>query len=488
MDKKILAADFGASSGRVMGGSYNGNLISIEEIHRFSNEPVILNRTMYWDFLRLFYEMKQGLIKSKKNGSFESIGVDTWGVDFGLINKNGRLLENPVHYRDGRTLGMMKKSFNKIPEMEFYKETGNQFMEINTAFQLMAIMEQTPEIMEQADAMLLMPDLFSYYLSGEKHSEHSIASTTQLFHMQNQKWASNVIDKLGIPQKIFQSFSKPGSKAGICRNSLREELGISDISIITVAGHDTQSALAAVPTRAENFIFLSCGTWSLLGTELSKPIINEKALKYNLTNELGVEGKYSFLKNIIGLWLIQESRRQWIKEGREFSFGQLESMAKGSSELKAFINPDAPVFIPAGNIPERIRNYCKETGQQIPETDGEIVCCINQSLALTYRRAMEEIMECTGETYEAIHMVGGGINSDLLCQMTANACGISVIAGPVEATVFGNMMVQFMASGEFRNLKEAREVLIHSVETKEYKPENTQNWDEAYEKFCNILV
>lgn len=486
-NKQVLAVDFGASGGRVMLGKFDGNILEIENLHRFSNDPVTLGDQMYWDFLRLFHEVKQGLLKAKNRGEIYSIGVDTWGVDYGLTDCFGRLLGNPIHYRDSRTAGMMKKSFERMDRNSFYEITGNQFMEINTAFQLMAAGEQMPGILEQAEALHMMPDLFRYYLSGDKGCEYSIASTTQLFHMRQKTWATEVMENLKIPSRLFQPLIPAGTITGSLRTVLTQELELPSMKVVAVAGHDTQSALAAVPSVDTEFIFLSCGTWSLFGTELKEPIINEASKKYNLTNELGVEGNYSFLKNIIGLWLIQESRRQWIREGKEYSFGLLEEMAGKAKALTSFINPDAPEFVPAGNIPERIRNFCRDTGQPVPETEGELVCCINQSLALSYRKALEEVEECTGKSYSAIHMMGGGTNSHLLCQMTANACGIPVIAGPVEATVLGNAMVQFIAAGEFSDLSQARQALIRSVKPEVYEPRDIESWNQAYDKFCGCI-
>lgn len=485
--KQVLAADFGGSSGRVMMAGFDGGKINIQEIHRFSNDPVVLEDTLYWDFLRLFFEVKQGLIKAKSCGDISSIGIDTWGVDFGLLDKKGRLMTNPVHYRDGRTAGYLEKSFQRIDRKQFYEITGNQFMEINTAFQLMALNEDSPEQLKQAEHLLLMPDLFRYYLSGEKTSERSIASTTQLFDMNRQTWGWPVIEKLGIPEKLFGSLVSPGTEAGMLRPALAQELGIHPMSVTAVAGHDTQSALAAVPADGEDFIFISCGTWSLVGTELKTPIMDANAERFNLTNELGVEGTYSFLKNIIGLWLIQESRRQWIREGQEYGFGQLEEMAGQASPDTSFIDPDAPEFVPAGDIPGRIRQFCQRTGQSVPETVGDIVRCINRSLALTYKKTLEELELCTGKHYPVIHIVGGGSQSRMLCRMTADACGRTVVAGPVEATGLGNAMIQYMAGGEFANLKQAREALKNSVEPQIYEPKTTEAWEEAYGQYRRIL-
>lgn len=485
--KKVLAFDFGASSGRAMLGTYDGNSISLKEIHRFSNDPVIVNGIMYWDILRLFYEIKQGLLKAKHESEFDSIGIDTWGVDFGLLDKKGNLLENPVHYRDSRTQGMLEKSFRKLPKDEFYNITGNQFMELNTAFQLLSLVLNRPELLERTDKLLLTPDLFNYMLTGEKTAEYSIASTTQLMDAKKGAWSDKVIKALGIPETIFAPIVPSGTKIGVLSDEVCEELGINKCDVIAVAGHDTQSALVAVPAKEDNFIFISCGTWSLIGTELDAPLINEKSDFYNITNEGGYGGKASFLKNITGLWLVQESRRQWIREGREYGFGQLEEMAKEAEAFASFIDPDAAEFSPSGDMPSRIREYCSRTGQKVPETAGGIVRCINESLALKYRYALEQISDCTGLDYNYIHMVGGGIQSRQLCQFTASASGRMVIAGPVEATVLGNVALQLMASGQIKDLKEARKIIGKSPDIIKYEPGDTKAWEEAYKRYKKII-
>ncbi len=488
MEIKTLAVDFGASGGRVMLGIYDGSRIRIKEIHRFSNDPVILNGTMYWDVLRLFHEIKQGIIKAKAYGNVHSIGVDTWGVDFGLLDKEGYLLENPVHYRDRRTAGILEKAFSLLPRERFYELTGNQFMEINTVFQLLALREQRPELLERADCLLLMPDLFNYFLSGVKKSERSIASTTQMSNPHEPEWAWEVIETLGIPGHILKEIVPTGTVLGGISEEIKGELGMGDMDVIAVAGHDTQCALAAVPTEEEDFIFISCGTWSLFGTELKGPVISKQSEELNVTNETGTEGRTSFLKNIIGLWLIQESRRQWIREGKEYSFSELENMAEEAEPFRCFINPDAPEFVPAGNIPRRIREYCQRTGQEIPETAGEIVRCINESLALKYRYTMEEIEACTGGKYTKVHMIGGGIQSRLLCRFTAQAAGRQVIAGPVEATVYGNIAIQLMAGNVISGLREARSIVAASEERKIYEPENSEQWNKVYDYYVENII
>lgn len=481
--KKMLAADFGASGGRVMVGCYDGSSLHISQLHRFSNDPVWLGGTMYWDFLRLFHELKTGIGKAKEHGGADSIGVDTWGVDFGLIDADGHLLENPVHYRDDRTAGMLKEAFLRLDQERFYELTGNQFMEINTAFQLLSLAKCRPDFLWRADRMLLMPDLFNYYLSGTACSEYTMASTTQLLDARRRDWSQEVIRTLGIPEKLFLSVVMPGTKLGTLQPAICEELGAAPMNVIAVAGHDTQCAMAAVPAQKEDFIFVSCGTWSLFGTELKEPVIDENSIRYNVTNEGGFGGRISFLKNIIGLWLIQESRRQWIREGMEYSFGQLEEMAAEQAGGACFVDPDDPVFVPPGDVPGRIREYCRKTGQKAPESIAQIVRCIDESLALKYHVALEEISACTGKTYSAIHLVGGGAQSGLLCQLVADVCGIPVYAGPVEATVYGNLAIQLSAAGEVSGLSQIRDVIRASEEIAVYEPKDTERWKEIYQRY-----
>lgn len=485
--KKVLAFDIGASSGRAILGTFDGSTIQTKEIHRFLNEPVMVSGNMYWDVLRLFHELKQGLIKANLEGGIDSIGIDTWGVDFGLLDNKGYLLENPVHYRDKRTEGMFKEAFKRLSRSEFYDITGNQFMEINTAFQMLALVINRPELLERAETFLLMPDLLNYFFTGVKTSEYSIASTTQLLNARERSWSEEVLKALKLPRKLFTTIVPSGTEIGSLSGEICDELNISPCKVIAVAGHDTQSALVAVQAESEDFIFLSCGTWSLMGTELSKPYINEKSDYYNLTNEGGYGGKISFLKNITGLWLIQESRRWWIKEGKEYSFSELEAMAVNAKPYQAFIDPDAPEFAPSGNIPLRIQEYCKRTGQYQPQTIGEIIRCINESLALKYRMVLEEIIDCTGKKYQNIYMVGGGIQSKLLCQLTADACNKNVIAGPVEATVFGNLSLQLIALGEIKDLEQARNIIKESADIINYKPKPAIDNEAIFLRYKRIV-
>lgn len=485
--KQVLAFDFGASSGRAIIGRLEDGKIVMEEVHRFSNDPVHIGGTMYWDTLRQFFEIKQGIIKAKQKGGFASVGIDTWGVDFGLLDEHGVLLESAVHYRDDRTLGMQEEVFKVIPKDELYDMTGVQFENFNTIFQLYSLVQKRPWLLERAKTLLLTPDLFNYFLTGEKKAEYTMSTTTQLMDTRNKVWSDKIMDALSIPKEIFPEIVASGSVVGDLSKEICDELGIKPAKVVAVASHDTQSAVVAVPTQEDDFIFISCGTWSLFGTELKEPVIGKESYEFNVSNEGGYGGTYNFLKNIIGLWLAQESRRQWIREGKEYGFGELEQMAQKAEPFLSFIDPDSPEFNTTGDIPGRIRAFCERTGQKVPETIGDIMCCINQSLALKYRYTLEQIEATTGKHFNMINMIGGGIQSKLLCQMTASANNRKVLAGPVEATALGNIAVQLISLGEIKDVKEARQIIANSEKTYEYFPQDKEKWDAAYEKFKTII-
>lgn len=488
MTKRILAIDFGASSGRAIVGTFDGSKITMEEVHRFSNDPVKIGDTMYWDALRLFHEIKQGIVKAAQTGRIDSIGIDTWGVDFGLIDKEGNLLENPVHYRDTRTKGLIEECAKIIPNEEFYGRTGIQFMELNTVYQLASLKKYRPYMFERAYKLLFMPDLFGYFLTGKMTTEYSIATTSQMVDLETKGWATDLLDRLEIPSSLLCDIKPTGTVLGKVREDICEECGIDPVDVISVCGHDTQSAITAVPCESGDFAFLSCGTWSLFGTELDAPIVNEKSIAMNVTNEGGYGESTGFLKNIIGLWLIQESRRHWNRHGNNYSYADLEKLALEAEPFKCFIDPDAPEFVPHGNIPGRVKEYCKRTGQPVPETVGEIMRCIYESLALKYRLTLDNLEECTGKTYPAIHIIGGGTKDTLLCRLTACSTGRPVIAGPIEATVYGNLAVQLLASGDIKFIAEARKIISDSENTIEYLPENTDKWNEAYARYCEVTA
>lgn len=488
MEKRVLAFDFGASSGRAVIGSFDGNKITLTEVHRFSNEPVKVGKTIYWDILRLFHEIKQGIIKAKLAGGFESIGIDTWGVDFGLVDKFGDLIENPIHYRDERNFGMIEEAEKIISKNELYNITGIQFMEFNTVFQLLSLLKNRPHILNNADKMLMLPDLFNYMLTGEMTTEYSIATTSQLTDLETKTWSYYLIDKFNFPKRLFTPVVKSGSVVGTLLNDIATELGVPKVKVIAVCSHDTQSAVTAVPSQDKDFAFISCGTWSLFGTELETPIISEESKAFNITNEGGFEGSIAFLKNICGLWLIQESRRQWIREGKEYSYAQLEELALKEKPFACFIDPDASDFVAMGNIPKRIQSFCERTGQYVPQTIGEIVRCIYESLALKYRYTFEGIKQATKKEYDKIHIVGGGTKDKLLCKMTADACNCEVVAGPIEATVLGNIAVQLLSDGTIKDLEQARKVIAKGENLLHYFPDRAKEFDESFEQFKSIIV
>lgn len=487
MSKRVLAFDFGASSGRAIIAEFDGERITLNEVHRFLNEPVSVGGTVYWDVLRLFHEIKQGLLKAKQSGGFDSIGIDTWGVDFGLIAKDGKLIENPVHYRDARNFGMVDEAAKYMSKDEMYDRTGIQFMDFNSVFQLLSLRLNREYMLDAADKILFMPDLFNYMLTGEMHAEYSIATTSQMVNIDTKSWDDKLLSALRIPQRLLCDIVPSGTKAGMLTDEICSELGLEKVPVIAVCGHDTQSAVTAVPNENKDFVFISSGTWSLFGTELDKPIINDKSKKMNVTNEGGYGFTTAFLKNICGLWLIQESRRQWMREGQEYSYAELEKLALACEGFKCFIDPDSPEFGVMGDIPGRVREYCRRTGQYVPETVGEVVRCIYESLALKYRLTFDGIRDCTGKEYGSINVVGGGVKDGLLSQMTADACNVNVYAGPVEATVLGNVAVQLMASGDIKDIAEARRIISSSFELKSYAPEDTAEWESAYIKFKNLV-
>ena len=487
MTKRVLAFDFGASSGRAIIGQFDGGKITLEEVHRFSNDPVSVGGTVYWDVLRLFHEIKQGIIKARMAGGFDSIGIDTWGVDFGLIDSEGKLMENPIHYRDTRTVGLVDEAFKTMPKEKLYGITGIQFMELNTLFQLIALKKYRPWMLERADKMLFMPDLFAYMLTGKMCAEYSIASTSQLIDLKTNSWSDEILDAFGIKKSIFAPLVKPGTVLGMLAPEVCEECGVDPVPVISVCGHDTQSAITSVPCEDGKFAFLSSGTWSLFGTELDKPIVNETSLNINITNEGGFDDSTGFLKNIIGLWLIQESRRQWQRQGEDYSYADLEKMALAAEPFKCFIDPDAPEFVPHGNIPKRVQEFCKKTGQYVPETVGEIMRCIYESLAMKYKLTFEKLRECTEQDYPVIHVIGGGTKDGLLCQLTANSCNRTVKAGPIEATVMGNIAVQLMSDGSVDGIGQARKIVADSSELKTYEPTDTDKWEKAYADFLKIV-
>ena len=485
-ERKMLAIDLGASSGRGIVGTFNGKTISLEEIHRFSNDPVIVGGRMYWDILRIFHEIKQAIGKTVVSGrKIATMGIDTWGVDYALLDRNGQMLSNPVHYRDTRTAGAQELVSKTVSPEELYAATGIQTMNFNTIYQLAV---EDPEKIRNAARLLQIPDLLNYFLTGKMRNEYTILSTGALLNAAKRDYARDILDRLGYPERLFGEVTMPGTDLGGLLPQVMGETGKTDLHVYTVASHDTASAVIAVPSREQDFIYISSGTWSLMGTELPEPLINGQSRELNFTNEGGALGTIRFLKNIMGLWIIQESRRQWKREGNDYSFAQLEAWAKECAPLRCFVNVDDQSFATPGNMPERIREYCRRTGQYVPQTVGEVVRCIYESLALKYRTVAEMIEKLRGKPAKVIHVVGGGTKDQFLSRMTADACGIPVAAGPEEATAIGNLMMQAIALGDVADLKQAREVVSASFELKRYEPDPERSlWDDAYGRYCDVI-
>lgn len=484
MAKQYLALDLGASGGRAILGAVANGRLHTREVHRFSNTPVMAGGYFYWDVLRLLHGIHTGLQNAAEGDGFCSAAVDTWGVDYGLVDAAGVLLQNPMHYRDTRTQGMAEQVEKLVSSAEFYRTNGLQQMEINTVYQLYADCTERPWLKDSAAAMLLMPDLFHYLLTGKQVTERSIASTTQLLDANTGNWSDTLIEKLSLPRHIFTEIIPSGTVIGSLSDTLCRQLSIAPARITAVCGHDTQSAMAAIPAEETDFIFLSCGTWALFGTELPKPLITETSRKYAVTNEIGYGGRASFLQNISGLWLIQETRRVLAQQGESYSYAQLEQLAQTVEPFASLINVDDPRFDTAGDMPARIRAYCKETGQPIPYSVGAVMRCIYESLALRFAKALSQIKECTGKAYRRIHMVGGGVKDKLLCQMTADACGVPVMAGPTEATVCGNLLIQMLADGSVHSLEEARRIVAASVTIEQYLPQ--KDFSAVWERYLAL--
>jgi sugar (pentulose or hexulose) kinase len=465
MTKRVLAIDFGATSGRAMLCSFDGSKIDIRELHRFDNSPVEVGGVLYWDVLRLYHELKTGIVKAKLAGGFDCIGIDTWGVDFGLIDKNGKLLSNPVHYRDRRTEKMQEEVFKLVSREEIYNATGIQFLDFNTIYQLMYLKNHCPDEYERADKFIMIPDLFAYFLTGAQVCERTIASTGQLVDPRTGDWAWGLIDKLGLKRSLFPAIVDSGSVYGNLSEAVCAELQVESVPVIAVCCHDTASAVVSVPSEEDNFEYISCGTWSLLGTELKKPLFDCP----DYTNEIGYDRTVRYLQNIMGLWIINESKRTWDKQGKSLGYGEIAALAEKEEGGKFIFNVNDDEFMYPGDMPEKVRNWFISRGKPAPEGIGPIARAIYDSIADCYREATDLLVKLTGKK-SAIHMIGGGINATLLCQLTANSTRLPVYAGPSEATVMGNAAVQLIAIGAIKNLKEARKIIKRSVSLKEYLP------------------
>lgn len=485
---KILAFDYGASSGRSIIGDFDGNKLTLTETHRFNSDPVMLGDVFTWDFLRLFFEMKKGITNTVNMGykDIASIGVDTWGVDFGLLSKSGKLLGNPVHYRDTRTDGMIEKACGILSAKEIYDTTGIAFQKFNTLYQLMAMKEQNDPLLDIADTLLFVPDLFNYFLTGVKACEYTITSTSQMYDPIKKDWAYDMMKKLGIRTDFLPNVVSAGTKLGTLTKDIQEELNVGAIPVIAVAEHDTGSAVVSVPYVEKGAAFLSSGTWSLLGIELDDPIINDKVRELNYTNEGGFTRNVRMLKNIMGLWINNECLRHWEKAGEKISYAEMNAAVDAAKPFCAIIDVDSPEFFEPFNMPGKIQEFARRTGQYVPQTKGEIIRVVEESLALKYRQCIEGLEEIIGRKIPALNIVGGGIKNQALSRFTANAIGRRVYAGPVEATAIGNLSSQLISLGELKNLDEARQVIANSFPMEVYEPQDRETWDAAYEKLLKI--
>lgn len=485
-----LALDLGAESGRAMLGRFDGEQLSIEEIHRFPNGPVRMPSGLHWDALRLWNEIKIGIGKAAREvgGELAGIGIDTWGVDFALLDRTGALVGNPYHYRDSRTDGMVERAFALMPREQIFAHTGIQFLQLNSLYQLLAMVLSQSPALASARTFLAMPDFFNYLLTGQTVSEFSIATTTQCYDPRQHAWAEPVLTALGIPRAIFPAIVDSGAILGPLLPDVAAEVGAATTRVIAPACHDTGSAVAAVPAERPGFAWISSGTWSVLGAELPEPVITPQSLAYNFTNEGGAGRTFRFCKNIMGLWLVQECRRAWAVGGEELSYSQLTEMAAAAPPLASFVDPDHHDFLKPGDaqngwMPARIQAFCARTGQRVPISKGELVRCALESIALKYRSVLEQAEEVLGVRLDPIHIVGGGVRNQLLSRFTADATGRLVITGPAEATALGNMLVQAVALGHIGSLAQARSLVRQTVEVDVFEPGRREGWDEAFERF-----
>jgi len=491
--KVYLGIDLGAESGRVIAGLWNGKKIRLEEVHRFPNGPVHLAGSMRWDVLRLWAEIQNGLVlAAKKYGrAIVSVGADTWGVDFVLLNKQDEILGQPYHYRDARTRGAFGRAFKKVPRAEIFAQTGLQFMELNSLYQLLAWHQHSPALLDAADCLLFMPDFFHWCLSGSRVAEFTIASTSQFVHPLKRNWSFGLLKKFGLPTHFLPKIVPPGTALGALRPSVAEQTGLAKVKVIAPPTHDTAAAVAGVPTAntgKTNWAYLSSGTWSLMGVETPKAALSQRALELNFTNEGGVNFTYRLLKNIMGLWLVQQCRRSFEARGAKHSYADLVRLAAEAPPLRSLVNPDDPSFFNPEDMPAAIQSFCRKTGQPVPETEGALVRCALESLALKYRMVLGWLEELTGDQIEVIHIVGGGSQNNLLNQFAATACERPVLAGPVEATGLGNLLVQVMASGEVSSLAQLRSVVRNSCKVRTFEPDSRSAdvWRAAQARFAKL--
>jgi len=479
--KHYLGLDLGAESGRAMLGAIVDGKLALEELHRFPNQPVRLPTGLYWDTLRLFHEMTEGLRIARRERKLElsGIGIDTWGVDIALLGRDGALVDNPRHYRDARNSGQLERTFAVVPRNEIFAETGLQFMQINSLFQWHAMAQSGSPALEVAETLFFMPDLFNYFFTGVKKAELTIASTSQFYNPVKKRFATELLSRLGLKASILPEIVQPGTLLGPSLDG--------EVPVYAVAGHDTAAAVAAVPVEGgDDWCYISSGTWSLMGVELPEPVVNARCAELNFTNEIGVEGRVRLLKNIAGLWLWQECRKAWALEGSNYSYGEMAEMAAEAKPFAAVLHPDA--FLEPGDMPAKIAAHCKANGQAPPASHAEFCRAILESLALRYRQVLESLESLLARRIGRIHIVGGGSRNALLNQFVADATGRVVIAGPSEATVAGNILVQAMGAGDLKGLAEIRQVVRDSFAVTTHEPAAAGGWDEAYARFGGLSV
>lgn len=487
--RKFLAFDLGAESGRAILGQFDGQALKLDVVHRFANGPVATIDTMHWDVLRLYSEMLQGLrLCASQHGPIDSIGIDTWGVDFAFLGRNDTLLGNPRHYRDPHTENVMEPAFARVPKADIYRRTGLQFMRFNSLFQLLALQRDRSPLLDMAERLLLIPDLFNFYFTGVKANEYTDSSTSQLIDATSRGWAQDLLQRFGLPAKIFGTIVMPGTNLGPLRPAIVADTGINAAPVIASATHDTAAAVAAVPAGAtDDWCYISSGTWSLMGVEIPQPLLTEQALGFNFTNEGGVCGTIRLLKNIMGLWLVQECRRCWEKQGQTFSYDELTRLAGAATPFASLVDPDDATFMLPANMPQALADFCRKTGQPAPTEPGAVVRCALESLACRYRWVLERLQDLTGRKIATIHIVGGGSQNALLSQLTADCCNREVVAGPVEATAIGNVLMQAVGLGVLGTLSEARAVVRRSFGVQTYTPRQASQWDEPYQRFLKLL-
>jgi len=492
-EKAYLAIDMGASSGRHVVGHFDGARLRLEEVYRFDNGPVDVAGSLYWDLLAQWSHVVAGLRAAggRFSDQVTSIGVDTWGVDFGLLGRDDVLLGNPNHYRDARTNGMLEKAYSMVPRPEIFQHTGLQFMQFNTLYQVLAMKLAGSPLLEMAQTLLMMPDLFHWLLTGRKSNEFTNATTTQFYNPVKGDWATELLEEFGLPTGILGPIAQPGTSLGPLRQSLVAETGLSAADVVLPGTHDTASAVMAVPAASQpgarpDWCYVSLGTWALMGVESPDPVVNQSVLELNFTNEGGVGDTIRLLKNITGMWLVQECRRVWNQSGRDWDWEDLNRLSAASKPLVTFINPDAHDFLAPTDMPEAIRQFARNTGQTVPDDEGAVLRCALDSIAMKFRHVLGMCEELCGGRIQTIHIVGGGTQNRQLCQAAADACGRRVLAGPVEATATGNLMMQAVAAGDVGSIAEAREVIRRSFAVEEYEPQNTAAWDEAYERFLAV--